>query len=195
MPLPVIDDIFRVTLNWGYAGQSAANVMHVGALGGGASPSDVYDALNGNFQTNQWQCCVEDAKIQTIDILPLDGVSATQIFVPPDEDRYHGQVGLDAMISTGAIVSFRTSQRGPRGRGRLFFPFTGEPAQADGILDDTVQGSMQSEWIDFRDGLVSDGFALFVASYAHEDANIVLNIIVEEKLATQRRRQDRLRSS
>lgn len=198
MPLPVITGVYRVTLNWNiYNGIRPANVLHFympsgdeddlranidSAILATASPSHMFHPLPGNYTCDN------------IDILKLDNGSASQT-----RDLAHPWVGgratnADMSPAIAAVVSLRTTQRGPRGRGRVFVGPVAEDSAGSGILSSTSQGLMLSAWRDFQDSLeaATPVTHLCVASYAHDDQHIVTSIHVPSTLATQRRRQDQL---
>lgn len=194
MALPVLEDVFRVALNWEHAGQHAVNVMHIQSISGGSNANDAFTLLDDQLASNMWSSIVADAHITSVDILPLDGVTPTQVFPTTDDAWWSGQSGGDAVINAPVLVSFRTEVRGPRGRGRVFLPFTSEAHIDDGFLASDVQEPMQEAWQQFVDDVFAEDWQLIVASYTHSTISVVGNVIVELPLATQRRRQDRLRS-
>jgi len=169
-PLPVINGVFRVALNWTHAatGQSAENVIHISDIGG--SSNAVAAELDSRAVADMWLSANSQASVKSLSITPLDGTSATIDYLMTQDGRWAGD-GTDGFLpAVATIVKFNSAMRGRANNGRLFIPFTDE-------------------------GKVTDGFVPCVASYlvgsAHESD--IVQVTVEEVLGTQRRRQGRLR--
>lgn len=186
-PLPVIDDVFRVTFNWGGAhGITPRNVIHVRAPL--LDEQGVSTALVSSFNDDMWKCVQQDYAFSSMDILKLDGTSATQTI---NNAAQGSLTSGDSIPEACGIVSLRTAQRGSRGRGRVFLGPVAESQQAQGVIVSPTTTSIA--WEAFRDELVDNDAELVVASYVHADANPVTNIIMEPIIGTQRRRLLQLR--
>jgi hypothetical protein len=191
-PLPVISDVFRVTLNWNRVNSvQPVNVMNVLCTGG--TEAQVAAAFNAHVTSNMFQAMSTAQIVLTYDVIKLDGTSATHTFT---------QTGSAAGGSTGqtipavaALVSFKTAHRGPQGRGRLYAGPISEVAQDGGALDPTVRTSMQSAWTAFVTAMLANSPVVIpgIASYKHATFNQLSGVTVESPVATQRRRQDQLR--
>jgi hypothetical protein len=185
-PIPTIGGVFRVTLNYASnQGVAPRNVFHVGAPL--LDVTEVAGVLNDNWQTQQAQIVGDDFLPTSFDILPLDGTTPTSTW--PFEGPGDFCNGDNEFIpEAAAVISLKTSQRGPRGRGRVFIGPAGEANCLNGQLASDNASELQTAWSDFSAALLPDGVALVVASYVHEDFHLVENISVSTGLATQRRR-------
>lgn len=200
MPPPVvIPDCFRVTLNWNrFVGVAPKNVFHVTSASSDAG--DVGAAVLSVLQTGSqlpemWGPMSSSQHLDNIEVLALDGSTAT-VITPITGAAVTGGSSGDVMPAVAALVSFRTFQRGPQGRGRMYVGPITEPNNSGGILDPTVVTSMQTAWNLFP-GLLAAAvpdMVFVVATYAHADVNEIESIVVEADLATQRRRQDQVRN-
>jgi hypothetical protein len=206
IPLPVIPHTFRVALKWSQlaTGQTAVNVIHLSNLTGTAAQSDVFEALDDAVTAAMWDACSANAAVSQVDVTPLDGTSATQTFTTGNPARWVGTEAGDFVPATAALVKLQTGIRGRQNRGRIFLPFIVESAQVNGALTSGEVATMQPAWTAFLASLAADStapgpWALVVASYdrkhagagAHENPAVAAT--VEAVLATQRRRQGRLR--
>lgn len=189
MPLPIISSVMRVTFNQVPAsGHATHNVLHFTTSGNEAAlAADIDTALGTLAADSHLFWCLPSAwKCTTIDILPLDGSSTTTPFILSN-DQQGGASGA-AIYQASGVVSHYTAQRGSRGRGRSFLGPVAEDAQANGVLDATGKGLMQTAWGAFRAAVAGAGSDLVVASYQHADANLVTSETVQGYIATQRRR-------
>lgn len=189
-PLPVIANVVRCTLNGAEEGGVAPrNVFHL--LASGADESDIGASIFNNFQTDQFGVVPGDFVAQSVDILKLDGTSPT-VNVPAPEDfdptGIWGPIGDEWSPADAAVISLRTSVRGPRGRGRLFLGPLREAAMVNGSLAGGGATSLSDAWVAWGSQMALDGFELVVASYTHADANQVTNLHADPGLGTCRRR-------
>jgi hypothetical protein len=211
-PLPVITGIHRVALNWrvGAAGPTAANVMHFS--GASVDPTGLYNALGTHLTANMWIGIGTDTSIWQVAITPLDGTTATAIFAPTGPQWAGASAPGDYIPSSAGIVSLRTLNRGRQYRGRLYTPFPLELLVQDGRWVGSLT-SIQTAWDSFRTGMTTALWPWQVASYGHSlhrtktpgggytltpvtwtpHATAVSASTFEVALATQRRRQSRLR--
>lgn len=189
-PLPTIANCFRVALSGGlFAGIRAVNVFHVltseddvSAISAAILASAEQDGMLGGRP--------ESGKPVLMQITPLDGSSATfDVAVPSDSfptNTGDGQVVPEAAV----VVSFKTAQRGPANRGRLYNGPLVESVIANGEVDSVICSGIATAWTDFATalGASSPAIGLAVASYVHADANTVTAITCGTQQATQRRR-------
>ena len=192
-PLPVITNVFRCALEWqGGGGQSAVNILHIG--NDTDDESGVFADLDAAVNSTLWRNTCSTAAITRVVIWDLSGSTAGQVFTPTGGDWEGGSSGTEWAPAVAQLVSLRTAVRGSRGRGRIYLPFISEGGVADGFISDVgVLAEQQAAWDTFVDDLAAAGSQLQVASYAHESSNVVTGVNVEAILATQRRRQSRLR--
>lgn len=193
-PLPTIPNVFRVAFDWSPArGIKPVNVINVQS-----SSSDVQDIggviLDAFDGSNAFNCMSLDSEVLGLNIIPLDGETAT-IYVPVDGQSITGGYSGEIAPAVAGLVSLRTGIRGPRGRGRLYIGPVAEGALTDGFLVEDARSAMQSAWITSDAEMIaaSPAVRLGVASYVHSEWNQILSINVEQACATQRRRQDQLR--
>jgi hypothetical protein len=127
-----------------------------------------------------------------IDITPLDGVSATYVYVPATPSHWAaGATSGDNLPQVAAIVKLQTALRGRSHRGRVFLPFVAEGKVANGVLASGNVTNVQSGWSSFVSSLSGGGFTLVVASYTVGHKFDVTSVVAESLAATQRRRQPR----
>jgi hypothetical protein len=184
---------WRITWKWidtASALVTAENVIHVA--------SDIItdvDALQaaivGDLQTHQFDCIPNNCKVTTMVFEKLNGTfgPVTKTSSAPEGGGDTGQVSPQV----AALVKLFTDTAGRRARGRIFLPFVAEASQENGILNGTVHDNMQSAWLAYIAALTADGVALSVNSRVDAQLRPVTATMVETSLATQRRRQGRLR--
>jgi len=150
--------------------------------------------LNDTVASGLWGLQQTSATIIAVDITPLDGVHATQTFIPDTPGDWHGGQGGDFAPQVAVMVKFQTANRGRSFRGRLFLPFTAEASIGQGHVTSGDLGATQTAWEDFADALIAVDLHLVVASYKLESAEDVTTVTVEGETGTQRRRQERNRT-
>lgn len=191
MPLPVIAGTFRITLNWNaLQGVKPANVFHVQSGAGNAS--DVSTALSATLTSAMFTPMNTSYQIQSFEVLPLDGTSATH-FGAPLTAVTGGQTG-EFSPASAVLVSFYTLQRGPAHRGRIYIGPCAEAMIASGVIGASPANALTVAWAAFDTALQArtPSVNLCVASYAHSSQLPVANIQCKTVLGTQRRRQDQL---
>jgi hypothetical protein len=192
-PLPVIADCRRVSLNWSYGIQlRATNVIH---LAGVEPLDDVFTALQESVVSDLWACVSDTAKVDSVDIIPLDGSSAGSHYVTDTstDGRWKGGVSGECIPAVCALVKMTTAFRGRSNRGRAFLPFVGESAQNAGLMNATEVSNGNTAWADFLEAMAANASPLCVASYKNSSFHLVTTAEVEPIAATQRRRQSQLR--
>lgn len=192
-PLPVIPNTFRVTVPWSIgSGVAPRNVFHL------LSTSDDLEAIGAAIGAalpagNLWEAMSTDHTADHVEILPLDGTTATQSV--PIEVMWAGGASGESIPQACALVSLRTARRGRSGRGRVYIGPITETRQNDGILLEASRTEMEGAWEEFRENLLvgSPTLALVVASYELVDVFEVSSVLVRTVISTQRRRLDQLR--
>jgi hypothetical protein len=193
-PLPVIADTFRCALNWETTNaQHAVNVIHIRAPG--KTVDEIGPGLQAAVSHDMWVAVHEAASVTSIDVLPLDGSGVGVEFLPTDETPWTGTGGLDFIPAVSCLIKYTTLLRGRSFRGRQFLPFVSEEASVNGFLLDTAQATMQTDWDAWLVNLNAAGFQPVVASYSLAVAHTIQVAKVESALATQRRRQERVRAA
>lgn len=198
-PLPIIANTFRVSLDWtNGAGQIAENVIHIRTHAAGPDASAIFELLQDTVTSNMWASVGSGGAIQQVDIIPLDGVTATESFATGGAGIWAGGGVGEVLPAVAAMVKLGTGLRGRSHRGRVFVPFTSEAGVTAGILNAGTAALMQTDWTAFLLALSADATTpsdLVVASYKLSSAAAVTGLLVESALGTQRRRQGRLRGA
>lgn len=199
MPLPVITNVFRCALEWdcGAAGH-AVNVIHVLASTPPEVPGAVFTALDNWVTRPMWDLQSDQAVVNNITITPLDGTSSSQTFSTGGVAKWSGNGGSGPTPAVANIIKLQTGLRGRDKRGRIFLPFVAEGEMDKGKADPTALAAIQTAWDTFNTNLAAGGglvdpFILGVASYKHSHFQGLSSLVAESALATQKRRQDRLR--
>lgn len=192
-PLPVIANTFRCAAVWtAGGGATAINVMHVES-DVASTATDVNDEIQAAWEHAMIDPTSSAAHLDRFDITPLDGTSPTQSFPTGSTGKWVGAGGGDYSPANCYLIKMTTAIRGRSYRGRLFMPFVAEAQSSAGQLDLSNVSACTAAWVAFTNQLVTDGFALVVASYKLAVATQVLNIACEPSVATQRKRQTRVR--
>lgn len=186
-PIPTITDVWRVTLNWGIAhGVAPRNVLHFSAPG--LTDADIATALDANFTDEMWACVQQDWAFTTVDLLKLDGTSATRT------EAVSAQGSLtsgDWIVGAAGVISARTPQRGSRGRGRVYLGPLAESQLTNGLIPNV--STKLAAWEAFRVAMQGDGVPWVVASYVHADSHAVTSVQMDQIPGMVRRRNDQLR--
>lgn len=189
-PLPTIADVYRCTFVHFGASLDSVNVLHFRAAS--ATVADVAAGIQeGLDAANPFDGIPLSFTTPAVEILPLDGSSATATFPITGAN---GTGGGDFIPAACFVVSLRTAQRGPRGRGRVYVGPLVESLNHDGKLLTADATGLADNWRDFIDGCAgaTPSVQLVVASYVHADAHDVVSHRVDIPLGTQRRRQQSL---
>lgn len=184
-PLPVIAGVYRVSIQWNeVGGVRPVNVFHVRSSNDDVT--EVSDIIKAAMDPDMFLPLAQTYETEFLDVLPLDGVTPTyrQSLVGVASGATLG----DIIPEQAAVLSFRTEQRGPRGRGRLYLGPIGETAADGGHIGGDVVSVTPGAWEDFATAMNADDVALGVASYVHADFHLVNFISVSTNIGTQRRR-------
>jgi len=193
-PLPVIDNCFRIAVNFQtVSGLTPRCIHHI--VTATADVEEVGDMWWDSTTEGLYGPMIGDHEPLSIDVLPLDGIHATVIVDNPGITPSLCLGSGQSMPAVAALVSLRTSIRGPRGRGRQYVGPLVEQAQDQGIMEGATRANLQDAWNEFQVNLLAQDpvCSLVVASYVHQEAVNVQHITVDQLVATQRRRQDQLR--
>jgi hypothetical protein len=192
MPGPIIiPNVWQVTLKWDpFAGVKARNVLHFESASG--TKAQLAAAMNTNLKSAMFGAQSLSMLVNRVGIMHLDGTDPEADF-PVSQSGNHS--GTDCIPQLCQIISLRTTQRGPRGRGRIFLGPVVEGAQASGVIDPTVVPVSQTAWETFKTDMATaaGNWNLVVASRKHLSFATVETLISETQAATQRRRMQQLR--
>jgi hypothetical protein len=192
--LPIIADVSRVAFHYkapGVAGPYAINVMHFRQ--DAVDQDGLAGAIIANWQADQLSSLSASAELDSFEITPLDGTSATRNYLTDGADHWSGNAGSEWVPQVAVIIKMETALRGRSYRGRIYLPFTGESKIDGGTLDGTFVTAMSAGWNDFNAAMLTDSVVPVVASYKHATAEGIVGFICESQTATQRRRMSRLR--
>jgi len=191
--LPTIAGIYRVAYLWTGYGLNPVNVFHYRI--GGATPTLAQIALNlGNAHASGAHDGLDAIgsllNCSAVQITPLDGTTAGQVL--PLGRTLTGHTTGEVTLNNAAILSLHTTQRGPRGRGRVYLGPIGESVQNSGVLDAPTTAAMLTGWQAIHSYLAGLPAPMtpVVASYVHADAHDVSGIRVDNFVGSQRRRLD-----
>lgn len=191
--LPVIANVFRAAFNWiDGSGQNAVNVMHFKA-DSASVPNDLFTVLDAHLTNGCWNLTSSICVVDTVDITPLDGSSASQLFSTDRDTHWQGGVGGQYIPAAAGVVKITTAKRGRSYRGRIFLPFVAEAAQQNGTTTGTLAADCTGAWSTFETNMLASDWATGVASYKLGTWEKSTAITCESVLGTQRRRQSRLR--
>jgi hypothetical protein len=193
-PLPTILNVVRCDIQWNVVGGvSPHNSFHIGTTEDDMSVVGL--ALGAAFDdggVSCWGAMHEDYTATQILLTPLDGHTAGT--EQPLGTVIGGASAGTPLPSTAAVLSFRTTQRGSRGRGRIYQGPVGENGTNSGLLEAGIPPAVIVAWQTAQESIqtnLPDG-DLVVASYTHSDAESVVSIGMRFEVGTQRRRQDQL---
>jgi hypothetical protein len=161
-----------------------------------ATATEVFTCLDAHVTAAMWSSVGGGASVSDVAITPLDGVSPTVDFPTGSPAKWTGPGGGQTSPAVATLVKLTTDLRGRSHRGRVYLPFQSEAAEADGALNPATQTAAQAAWSTFLTAIAADAttpMTLVVASYKLSSARNVQSVAVEGMLATQRRRQSRLR--
>lgn len=202
-PLPVIDQTYRVAIEWQTtSGLTAVNVMHIHTDAANVAAIDVAAVVDAHTTNAMWATLGSAWSSPRFGITPLDGVSATSHFGHVTPAHWTGGTGGDVVPAVASVLKIQTGIRGRSFRGRLYLPSPAESQMAGGKITDGTEVSATAAWTTFKNALIADATTpcqMGVATYdrRHFGAGAQFtqahDLLVEQTLATQRRRQSRLR--
>jgi hypothetical protein len=192
-PLPILAGVTRTALNYTFApGGTATNVIHIFSALDPVSLADLIEDSVPTTGSAMWAPMSSSARLSSLDLLPLDGTTATYTRELDTLSQYYGQGGGPAMLAVAALVRVQTATRGRSNQGRIFIPFVGESVYDNGRILSSPVDDCTNGWNEFRDNLLAGDANVVVASYKHRDAHEATSFSCRVKAATQRRRQERL---
>jgi hypothetical protein len=196
MPTPTIPGLYRISILWGtLAGLTPVNVFHVFKAGSNeaAIGTDVAAAiLAGTSPNNMFAPMTSNIAAQSLHVTELNGTSPGIDHSLLGSGISGGSTG-EYLPQVAAVASFKTAQKGARGRGRMYVGPVTESSATNGVLASSKQTEMLSAFGAFETSLAGASIDFVVASYAHADYNVVTSVRIDTLLGTQRRRQDQLR--
>ena len=188
-PLPVIANVYRCTWNYtAFGGVTAHNVLHFESTS--SDEAGLAATIEDNLTTNMISPVYDIVTVESVDVIKLDGSSATQNF--PISSGASGTTTGDIIPAAAAVLSLHTAQRGPEGRGRLYIGPIGETLNSDGLISTVATAAVVTAWEAFATAIAADDWLHVVASYVHAVARPVISYSMRPQLGTVRRRQEQL---
>lgn len=182
--LPVIADVFRVTMGWSAGSTPMANVLHFYAPT--LNETDVKDVFLPVLDPDMVAAMSSGCHLTSLAVLPLDGSTPTET---TELDGTFTGLGNDQWIpQQAAVVSIKTATRGRSHRGRIFLPAVAESSQLAGQIDVGAIDLMQAAWETALDSWAAGGILLGVASYKLETFEPATTVVCKIRSGTQRRR-------
>jgi len=158
----------------------------------GSNPAAIAAILDANITSDLWTVGDNHSHVYEIDITPLDGSSTTFPYVTGSGSKYSGAgTGHNVVPQIAALVKLVTGTRGRSYRGRVYVPWVSETYISLGGLTGSEKANMQTAWENFLAAMDGDGAPLQVASYKLATSADVIAVLVENDIATQRRRNHR----
>lgn len=193
MPLPVIANTYQVVLNWTNASapRDAANTLHFLDQLGTQTIANLNTDIEASVGAIMWQAVTASARVNSMRITPLDGVTAGVTFSVAAAAKWTGGGGADAILQGAQVVSLKSAQRGPRGRNRVFLPWVAEDRQVNGTIDSVVTANVAGAWATFVSAMSALDWQLVAVSAVHNEENALASLSVSSRLYTQRRRARR----
>jgi hypothetical protein len=194
MPLPVITNTFRCTVNGHIGNDTSDNVIHlINTTGAGAAASCASDLGSAWITLIQsFDVFSSEYGFDSISVLPLDGSSATTDFVPTGWPGVGSTSDASTPSLVARIITLRTAVGGRSNRGRMYL--AGEHVQdvdAESTLwTPTSTANMTTAAEAFRVALSPGSAAsqLAVASYKLASSRPVTSCVARQYFGTQRRR-------
>lgn len=199
IPLPVLPNVYRVSLLWTdtAGGPPAVNVIHIAASTSGTGPGDAKGALDHAVNASMFYVQPTTFEVYQYNIIPLDGHSSTTSLAPAVISNWRGQTAGGYAPQVCNLIKLQTGLRGRSNRGRIYLPHVCDSANSNGQVGSSALTSIQTAWSSFLTGLTTyaPAFNLVVAAYdrdhggASPHATTVTSVVAEQYTATQRRRQ------
>jgi hypothetical protein len=200
--LPVIEGVWQAAIQWTAAGQTAKNVLYFHAEAGGTGEG-LAGALSSEAIANMFHTMSDDAVADHVVITALDGVSGP---VPYTLTDWVGTESAEFVPAASCCLTLYTGAGGRSNRGRIYLPFLSESVQNDGHFIGDAATVVEPAWNAWASAMGDAGWTPVVASLIlfHTDHGVetdpsvphatpVVFIKHQQILATQRRRQSRLR--
>lgn len=194
MPLPVIADVYRCTINQTIGLEAIANVIHVEATGT-FTLADLADDIQDAWEATNSFIGVQSSAVDYVDVVvqPLDGTTSNVQRPWQSGLTKHGTAASTPATSQSALVyTLQTGLSGRSRRGRLYLcgPDRGT-ANVEATRWDLTQNHAADAGNNFAAALAggSVGATLHVASYVPPGSAVpVINLRANDYIGTQRRR-------
>lgn len=193
MPLPIITNVFQAVLVWNnaFAQRPATTTLHFIRTDNADTAADLYASLDSSVTAGMWNALSDAARVDHVDITPLDGASAASTFNTGSPDKWKGASGTDFIPQGCIVISIKSGQRGSRGRNRVFLPWVSETQQQSGTIAAMTLATMTTGWTGFHGSMNDLGWPMVAASGKFSDSHLANVPVVRGFLKTQRRRARR----
>lgn len=181
-------------------GATAISRWHVNASG--ATALDVFNRFTTAWQAANMGHAAVGVRLTRLDITRLDRVSATESFTTAGT-KWDGTTAGEHSPAVAMLVKYTTGFRDLGSIGHTYMPFVAEAAQVNGALLAGQLAASQSGFTTFVNTLTTQTIPLVVCSYGRFNHatlpdlpatfHTVTAVAVSGILATQRKRQSRLR--
>lgn len=178
----------QVTL--GFAGNGLANpaacVFGVDQ-GGGATPEDVAETIFDLFVGTILPNLNDD--VELVSSLVKFGPNTTGPSAEFTGSEAGGAAGSGGVSNTAYLVRKNSGLGGREGRGRMYLPGVTEvDVGSDGLVDPILLGALQTDVTNFGAGLTLGGFPMVILHNSATTPTPVTTLVVQSRVATQRRR-------
>ena len=194
MPLPIITDVCRVTVNQSMGGRFMCNVLHVWKAGATNLAQDAAADVGaawiaaGSIKSKQ----SGDLSLDSITALPLDGSAAGVTVIPGGWPTTGSQGTAAEACQVARIVTLKTGFGGRSRRGRMYIAgITISEVETDSTQWTVAStAAFQTAMLNFAGALDPgpQGTNLVVASYTNADFELVTSVEARRYFGTQRRR-------
>lgn len=204
--MPVDNPVFKVRIVWSNAtsGENLSCVLHgdqseldapnITAIGDDVKAwwsTEVHDAKTGMKHYVTEDIALELVTLQRVD--PLEPIEFQYTTGLPIAGTDTGEPGRPQDC---VLASMRTEKIGRSYRGRMYLPTPAEAYTENGNLIDTEAATLADFVVILIGLLEADGFRTGIYSQQHNGEavtafNVVTNVLVDQRLRTQRRRTNR----
>lgn len=166
-PLPLAVDTLKVTLVWRDATipREASNNLYFRDVPGTQDEDDLAVDLYDNFTAAMWTTVFDGGEVEALEIVRLNGTSATKLYALATAAKVRGAGGTDPILQGAHVITFRSDERGPANRSRIFLPWIAELQQVAGVLNAANVATMQAAWVAFGAAMLVDGWEQVVVPY------------------------------
>lgn len=169
--------------NMGVVAQDISGLLHT-----------LYDGLKGFWDSvTQYLGC-------SLYLYPAGAVHSTQVAEYNETTPVSGTTTFYMPRQAAVVASLRTDVSGRSGRGRVYFPLMSMNLSLDGQLDNSTCGGIATAYAAFLTAVNAytntahqvASLGAIVASFTKSQGNTISSVIVDSKVDTQRRREDKV---
>ncbi len=135
-----------------------------------------------------WLLSADQPKVNSVEITPLDGVTASQTFATGAPAKWTSLGAPDLILQGAAVLSLKSTLRGPKYRNRIYLPWTGEGSQVNGTLAAASVALATTAWTNFFAAMTTALYPPTVVSPTDQTESPMTSFIIRPYVRTQRRR-------